>query len=91
MEEVQQALVEQFKETGNECLIYKGAGRLPTDVTTVDRVHEAFQHSPGKSILHIRRELQTLQTTMKKILSFNMICIKVPTVQAMEPDDLLHQ
>ncbi|GBO27629.1 hypothetical protein AVEN_133942-1 [Araneus ventricosus] len=78
----------KFLETGG-VLNTKSPGRVCTSDVDVERVSEAFLHSPRRSVRSAARKLDLPVSTVHKVLGriSRLYAYKVQIVQALEPDD----
>ena len=72
-----------------QCLI-QGCGRPRTSEENIERVRQAFQRSPMKSIRTTARQLELLRSTVHKVLHKNLrlYAYKVQMLQALQPNDM---
>lgn len=78
----------KFMETGT--VFNKGrSGRPRTSEENIDRVRNAFDRSPRKSVRTAARQLQLPRSTVHKVLHKNLrlYAYKVQLLQALEPND----
>ena len=66
------------------------SGRLRTSEENIERVRQAFEHFPMKSIRTAARQLELPRSTVHKILHKNLrlYAYKVQMLQALQPNDM---
>ena len=79
----------KFMETGT-VFDARRSGRRRTSEETIERVRQAFQRSPMKSIRTAARQLDLQRATVHKVLHKNLrlFAYKVQMLQALQPNDM---
>ena len=79
----------KFMETGT-VFDTRRSGRPRTSEENIERVRQAFQRSPMKSIRTVARQLELPRSTVHKVLHKNLrfYAYKVQMLQALQPNDM---
>ena len=79
----------KFMETGT-VFDTRRSGRPRTSEENIERVRQAFQRSPMKSIRTAARQLELPRSTVHKVLHKNLrlYAYKVKMLQALQPNDM---
>ena len=79
----------KFMETGT-MFDTRRSGRPRTSEENIERVRQAFQRSPMKSICTAARQLELPRSTVHKVLHKNLrlYAYKVQILQALQPNDM---
>ena len=82
----------KFMETGT-VFDARRSGRPKTSEENIERVRQAFQRSPMKSIRTAARQLNLPRATLHKVLhkNFRLFAYKVQMLQTLQPNDMPRQ